>query len=175
MNKSLIAGAAFLAGAALAVPLTAWSAGEPEPPAAGTAVPAPPGWNHQHGPRGQMWMKRMAEMTPQQRCERHLARRAARAAYVTSLLKLTAEQRPLYEKMRGAMQEAADKQHQLCASLKPRDERGQETVLDRVNRREQFLTARLQAVQSTKPALQALYQSLTPEQKAIIDHPRRRP
>ena len=115
----------------------------------------------------------MAEMSPQQRCEHRLARRAAHAAYIASLLNLTPEQRPLYEKLRTAMQEAADKQHQLCASLKPQDGDNKETVLDRLQHREQFLAARLQAIQSTRPALQALYQALTPEQKAIIDHPKR--
>ncbi|HEV2334405.1 MAG TPA: Spy/CpxP family protein refolding chaperone, partial [Stellaceae bacterium] len=72
------------------------------------------------------------------------------------------------------MQAAADKQRQLCASLKPGGERSQETILDRVNRREQFLSARLQALKDTRPALELLYQALTPEQKATIDHPFRR-
>jgi hypothetical protein len=176
VNKSLIAGAILMLGAAVAVPAVAWSAGEPQSPAPGEAVPPPPAAGEHPGARGPAWMHghmrmhRTADISPQQRCERRLAHRAARAAYIASLLKLTPEQRPLYEKLRGAMQEAADKQHQFCASLKPRD---QETLLDRIDRREQFLTARLQAMQSTKPALQALYQALTPEQKAIIDHPRR--
>lgn len=176
MKKSLIAGAILVLGTAIAMPVVAWSADEPQPPAPGATVPPPPaGGSHPgaRGPwemRGQMWMHRWTEMSPQQRCERRLARRAAQVAYVASLLQLTPQQRPLFEKLRGAMQEVADKQHQLCAGLKPR---GQETVLDRVNRRERFLTAQLQAMQSTKPALQALYQSLTPEQKAIIDHPMR--
>jgi hypothetical protein len=43
-----------------------------------------------------------------------------------------------------------------------------------MDREQQFLSARLDAVQSGKPALQALYQALTPEQKAIFDHPFRR-
>jgi hypothetical protein len=77
----------------------------------------------------------------------------------------------LWDNLRGLMQAAADRQHQLCATLKPAGERGQETVLDRVTRREQFLSARLQAIQQTRPALEQLYQALTPEQKAIIDHP----
>ena len=54
------------------------------------------------------------------------------------------------------------------------DQRGQETILDRMNRREQFLSAHLQALQQAKPALDALYQSLSPDQKAIINHPFRR-
>ena len=44
-------------------------------------------------------------------------------------------------------------------------------MLDRMGRREQFLSARLQALQQARPALEALYNSLTPDQKAIIDHP----
>jgi hypothetical protein len=134
-----------------------------------------------HGAMGQHhgWMRgmmhrmmhRMMQLSPQQRCEERLARRAGMIAYTVAKLKLTPEQRPLWDKLQGLMQAAADKQHQLCASLKPAGERGQETVLDRVNRREQFLTARLQAVQQTRPALEQLYQALTPEQKAIIDHP----
>jgi hypothetical protein len=45
------------------------------------------------------------------------------------------------------------------------------TLLDRINRQEQVLTARLQALQQVKPPLEQLYQALTPEQKAIADHP----
>jgi hypothetical protein len=47
----------------------------------------------------------------------------------------------------------------------------QGTILDRMGRREQFLSARLQSLQQTRPALETLYNSLTPDQKAIIDHP----
>ena len=59
---------------------------------------------------------------------------------------------------------------QLCATLQS----GPGTALDRLNRREQFLTAHLQAVQQVKPAMEQLYRSLTPEQKAVIDNPPRR-
>ena len=125
---------------------------------------------HHHG-----WMHRMMhrtmELSPPQRCEERLARRAGMIAYTVAKLKLTPEQRPLWDKLQGLMQAAGDKQHQLCVSLKQAGERSQETVLDRANRREQFLTAKLQAVQQTRPALEQLYQALTPEQKAIIDHP----
>jgi hypothetical protein len=55
--------------------------------------------------------------------------------------------------------------------LKPPSERGQEPILDRVSRREQFVTARLQGLHEVRPALEQLYQALTAEQKAIIDHP----
>jgi hypothetical protein len=54
------------------------------------------------------------------------------------------------------------------------EQRGEETILDRVSRRQQFLSARLQALQQAQPALEALYQSLSSDQKAVINHPFRR-
>ena len=189
MNRSMIAGAALVAGIAIAAPMLAWSASEAEPRLA-QAAPAQQGMpgmdgmqgmmggmrDHEgamghHGGMREMMMHRMMQLPPRQRCEERLARRAGRIAYTAAKLNLTPEQRPLWDKLQGLTQAAADRQRQLCASLKPLGERAQETILDRVNRREQFLTARLQAVQQTRPALEQLYQALTPEQKAIIDHP----
>ena len=193
MNKSMVAGAALVAGIAIASPMLAWSAPEGEPRVA-QAGPDRPGEGHGMGlghgmgqgreMGGGSWERedrgmaghggrhhRMMQLSPQQRCEERLARRAGMIAYTVAKLKLTPEQRPLWDKLRGQMQAAGERQLQLCASLKPEGERGQETVLDRVNRREQFLSARLQAIQQTRPALEQLYQALTPDQKATIDHP----
>jgi hypothetical protein len=194
MNRKMVAGAALVAGVAIASPMLAWSASDSEPrlaqagpeqPGMGPGMGMRPGmgmgggaWDredrgamgHHHG-----WMQRMMhpmmQLSPQQRCEERLARRAGMIAYTVAKLNLTPEQRPLWDKLQGLMQAAGDRQRQLCASLKPVGERGQETVLDRVTRREQFLSARLQAIQQTRPALEQLYQALTPEQKAIIDQP----
>jgi hypothetical protein len=199
MNRRTVAGAALVAGMAIASPMLAWSASDTEPRLA-QAGPEQPGmgrgmgqgmgmgpggggmgggsWDredrgamgHHHG-----WMQRtmhpMMQLSPQQRCEERLARRAGMIAYTVAKLNLTPEQRPLWDKLQGLMQAAGDQQRQLCASLKPAGERDRETVLDRAARREQFLSARLQAIQQTRPALEQLYQALTPEQKAIIDHP----
>ena len=108
---------------------------------------------------------------PQQRCIDRLAWRAARRAYVEAELNLTADQRPLWDKVQSTAESGQQKERQLCQSLKPGEE---STVLDRMDRAQQFLSARLDALQSAKPAIQALYQALTPEQKAIMDHPFRR-
>jgi FixJ family two-component response regulator len=51
---------------------------------------------------------------------------------------------------------------------------GDTTMLDRLDRMQQFLSTRLEASQAAKPAVEALYQALTPEQRAIFDHPFRR-
>jgi hypothetical protein len=191
MNRSFIAAAAVAAGIAIAAPL-AWSADDlPQTAEATPGQPGMMGGMHEHegmmggmrehegmmghpGWMRQMMMHRMMQLEPRQRCEERLAQRAGRIAYVVAKLNLTAEQRPLWDKLQGLQQASADRERQLCASLKPRDQRGQETILDRVSRREQFLTARLQGLQQTRPALEQLYQALTPEQKAIVDHPFRR-
>ena len=182
MNRSLVAGAALVAGIAITTPMLAWSAADSEPRVAqaAPAQPSMPGMGGMRDHDGAMghpgWMRgmmmhRMMQLAPRQRCEERLARRAGMMAYTAAKLNLTPEQRPLWDKLQSTVQAAADSQRQLCASLKPAAERGQETILDRVNRREQFLSARLQGVQQTRPALEQLYQALTPEQKAIIDHP----
>jgi hypothetical protein len=190
MKKSMVAGAALIAGIAIAAPMLAWSAADSEPqlaqsgpeqrgmsPGMGSGPAGGFAERDERGPMGEHhgWMRgmmhRMMQLSPQQRCEERLARRAGIIAYTVAKLNLTPQQRPLWDALQAQIQAAGDRQRQLCASLKPFGERGQETLLDRLNRREQFLTARLQAVQQTRPALEQLYMVLTPEQKAIVDHP----
>ena len=92
-------------------------------------------------------------------------------AYTEAKLDLTPEQRPLWDKVQSAAQAEEQKERQLCASLKPGTTT---TLLDRLDRMQQFLSARLEGLQAAKPSVQALYQALTPEQRAILDHPFRR-
>lgn len=112
-----------------------------------------------------MWMMRW---NPQQRCIDRLAWRAARAAYVEAKLGLTPQQQPLWDKVQSVGHAEQQKERRLCLQLKPG---AQATLLDRMDRAEQFLSTRLDALHQAKPAVQALYQSLTPEQQAIINHP----
>jgi hypothetical protein len=130
----------------------------------GQAGPMMGGW------RGRM-MHRMANRNPQERCEERLAWRAAMRAYTEAKLDLTPEQRPLWDKVQTIAQSEQQKERQLCTGLKPGSET---TVLDRFDRMQQFLSTRLEALQAAKPAVQALYQALTPEQRSIFDHPFRR-
>jgi len=198
VNRTLLAGV-IVATAALAMPVLAQPAGNPTtPPAeaapsaapgAGSGVPATPqpqaaeqgrdgGWMHHRGGWGmagqpmlrQMMMRRiwMGRGDPQQRCIDRLAWRAARAAFVETKLDLTAQQQPLWDKVQGIAHAEQQKERQLCAQLK----RGPElTVLDRLDRAQQFLSTRLDALQQAKPAVEAFYQALTPAQQAIFNHP----
>jgi hypothetical protein len=184
MNRSMITGIALAAGVAIAAPALVSAAAEQSQLAQAES--------EQHGMagmRGMMgghegmgamghhgWMhEMMGRRSPRERCEERLAHRAGIIAYTVSKLNLTAEQKPLWDKLNGAVQSAADKERQLCANLPAQaGPQAQATILDRMSRREQFLSARLQGLQQARPALEALYQALTPEQKAIIDHPFRR-
>lgn len=120
-----------------------------------------------HGWRGMM-MHRMMHRNPEERCEERLAWRAAMRAYTEAKLDLTPEQRQLWDRIQSIAQTEQQKERQLCVALKPRDET---TMLDRLDRMQQFLSTRLEALQAAKPAVQALYQALSPEQRAIFDHP----
>ena len=185
MRRTLLA-AALAATAAIAVPVFAQSAGNTDSQT-NQAAPATEqgggdqgdgsqwtrgrgGWGMRGWPmmRRGMWRGAAMRGNPQERCTDRLAWRAARRAYVEAKLNLTTEQRPLWDKLQSTAQAAQQKERQLCQLLKPGE---QSTVLDRMDRAQQFLSARLDAVQSAKPALQALYQALTPEQRAVIDHP----
>jgi hypothetical protein len=190
MNKSMIAGIALATGVAIAAPTLVSFAAEDQPQIAQTepdqhGMGGMGGLMGEHGFRGHEgregmehhgWMREMmTRRSPQQRCEERLARRAGIIAYTVSKLNLTAEQKPLWDKLNGIVQSSADKERQLCASLPNQaGPQAQGTILDRTSRREQFLSVRLQALQQARPALEALYQSLSPEQKTTIDHPFRR-
>jgi hypothetical protein len=171
MNKSTLAGAAMIAVAAVAVPVVAWSQNPAPPPAAGQGGPG----GSEHGDMHHGWGRWAKDVSPQQGCIDRIARRAGFVASIGFKLNLTPDQKPLWDKVVTATQTAQDNQRKLCASLPASaDDRGKETLIDRMNHRQQMLQAQLQALQQTEPAVQALYEKLTPEQKAIVDHTFRR-
>jgi LTXXQ motif family protein len=189
--KRILLAAMLATTTAIAVPITARSAPDADTQQAQAAPSAPadeqsgeehrgggPGhWMRgEGGPgvrgwRGMMMRRMMMHRNPQERCDERLAWRAAMRAYTEAKLDLTSEQRSLWDRVESIAQTEQQKERQLCSSLKPRDET---TVLDRLDRMQQFLSTRLEALQAAKPAVQALYQALTPEQRAIFDHPFRR-
>src|SRR5205807_9399161 len=161
MNRSMIAGIALAAGVAIAAPALVSSAAEDQSQLA-QAEPEQHGMPGLGGMRGMMGGREgmgaighhggmhemMMRRSPRERCEERLAHRAGIIAYTVSKLNLTAEQKPLWDKLNGVVQSAADKERQLCANLPTQaGQQGQATILDRMSRREQFLSARLQGVQ----------------------------
>jgi hypothetical protein len=178
VKRTLLATALAATVAIAAVPLLARSAEDGDlqyaqagPMSADSGDHGMPG-RDRPGMGGWPMMRRMmAQRDPQERCTDRLAWRAAMRAYAEAKLNLTPEQRPLWDRVQSAAQAEEQKERLLCASRKP----GAETTLpDRMDRMQQFLSMRLEAVQSAKPAVQALYQALTPEQRTILDRPFRR-
>jgi len=192
MKKSIVAGAALLAGFAIIAPDLGWSAADVaqvgQSETVGQGMPGMMG-----GPRGERddmgnmrrfrgmrermmpgVMHGMMHSSPQQRCEERVAQQAAMIAYTATKLKLTAEQKPLWDKLDATLTAAREKEQQRCDALMPRSERQRASVLDRLDRAEQRLSARLDTLHQVRPALQQLYQGLTPEQKATIDQSLRR-
>lgn len=104
----------------------------------------------------------------QDRCAEHYARRAGRLAYLEARLNLTEQQKAAWSKWRQIRLDTAEKRRSACLQHQPnRDEHP--TALDREARVEKFLSDRLQTLQASRPALQALYDSLSPEQKVVFD------
>ena len=181
MKRTLVA-IALATATATAVPILARSADDP-----GTSdtlyAQAAPSMGDQRGDEGdrgdrgpgrwpmmrRMMMHRMMmRRDPQEWCLDRLAHRAARYAYMEVKLNLTAEQQPLWDKVQSAAHTEEQQERQLCTALKPGAE---PTVLERMDRMQQLLQARLNGLQAGKPAVQALYQALTPEQQAILNRP----
>ena len=181
MDKTTLAGAAMIAVAVVTMPaVMAWSQSTPSAPAAGDERGAATGdrmggqMMRMHGDgAGRMMMHR--NESPQQACVDRIARRAGFVASIGVKLNLTADQKPLWDKLVTATQTAQVDQRKLCDALPTsRDSDDKLTVIDRMHHREQMMQTRLKGLQQVEPAVQALYQSLTPEQKAVLDHPFRR-
>jgi hypothetical protein len=118
------------------------------------------------------WGRWARNKSPQQACVDRIARRAGFVASIGFKLNLTPDQKPLWDKLVTATQSSEDAQRKLCDALPAsKDDFGKLTVMDRMKHHEQVLQAQLQGLQQTEPAAQALYDKLTPEQKAIVDHP----
>ena len=180
MKRTLVA--ALAAAAATAVPILARSADDPGTSdtlyaQAGPPMDEPRGaegdrddqWGGRWPMMRRMMMHRMMmRRDPQEWCLDRLAHRAARYAYMEVKLNLTAEQQPLWDKVQSAAHNEEQQERQLCTALKPGAE---PTVLERMDRMQQLLQARLNGLQAGKPAVQALYQALTPEQQAILNRP----
>jgi hypothetical protein len=108
-------------------------------------------------------------LLPKERYLDHVAHLAGLVAYIEVRLDLTPEQRPLSDKLKDSAQAGIEKHRQVCDSVFAEDH--PPTVLDRQARAEQFLAAQLALLQSTRPALEALYKALGPEQRALLDRP----
>jgi len=112
----------------------------------------------------------MREFSPKSFCEERVARRIGTRAYLKARLDLKPEQMSAWDAFQKAADEASAKEKAKCASL-PTEMKDPPKLIDRLNRREEMMKARLESLQAVKPTLLALYDKLSPEQKAVLDRP----
>jgi hypothetical protein len=115
-------------------------------------------------------MEHRERMTPEQICRERFARLSGHLAYLGAELDLNAQQQPLWDVYQRAMLDAAGKGRQVCVEnmMSPGSNL---TALERRDRFQKMLEARLEFLRSTRQPLEALYQSLSPEQRRLVDRP----
>jgi hypothetical protein len=100
-------------------------------------------------------------------CDELPAREAGRFAYLEARLKLSPNEQSAFDAWRNVALAAANTEGANCVTNAAPDHRP--TLVDREVRHEKMLKVRLAALDAELPALQALYNVLTPDQKAVLD------
>jgi hypothetical protein len=108
--------------------------------------------------------------SPKAFCEERVARRIGNRAYLKAKLDIKADQMSAWDAYQKAADAQTAKDKTKCASL-PAEMKEPPTFADRMNKREEFMKSRLESMEAVKPTLLALYDKLTPEQKAVFDRP----
>ena len=107
----------------------------------------------------------MMEPRREQICKDLYARKAGELAFLEAKLSLKANQTPLFARWKQASLDVA-KQHETdCATHRPEARDHRLTVVDRLTLEEDLLKRRLADIQAERPALTALYSTLSPAQK----------
>jgi hypothetical protein len=138
----------------------------PPPPAAAGGGAHPPGPPAAAGGPERM----VREFSPKAFCEERVARRIGHRAYLKAKLDLKPDQMSAWDAFQKAADEASAKEKARCASM-PTEMKEPPTLIQRLDRQETMMKARLESMQLVKPALTALYDKLSPEQKAVLDRP----
>ena len=99
-----------------------------------------------------------------QMCEDGYAREAGALAYLDAKLELTAAQKPAFERWKQARLDIAKRRADTCATMeRPRAERP--GMVERMAMREEMLKRQLADIATERPALEAFYKTLSPEQQ----------
>lgn len=86
-------------------------------------------------------------------------------------LNLTEAQKPLFAAFRQGRLTGARAAKASCTALIPQAGATRPSLPDREARMEQMLSQRLETLRANRPTTQALYDSLNPAQKSVIDAP----
>ena len=155
---------AMAAGLALAAPAMALDS-EPafELAQAAPGAPATP-------PAATPETRQRPAMNPQAMCLDRLARRIGNRTYLKIKLDLKADQMAAWDAFARAA-EAADARETAACNALPSELKDRPTMIDRMAMQETFMKTRLARIESVKPSMTALYNTLSPEQKTVLDGP----
>jgi LTXXQ motif family protein len=103
-------------------------------------------------------------------CIEHFARSAGKMAYLEAKLQLTPDQHPQWDKWRQAVATGAEKERADCLANLPAAGVSP-TALDRDSHLEKMMVVKVETLQAARPALEALYQALTADQRLVFDRP----
>jgi len=147
----------------------------PSAPEGGSSVTAAhrfgPGFHHSGGQDGRHhFMTHFKGIAPEQACKERFAREAGFLAYLGAKLDLNPQQQPLWDTYNKAMLDAAAKHRQTCLDNSITGD-PHLTALERRDRLQKLLQDRVNGLLTTRPSLEALYQSLSQEQKRLVDQP----
>jgi len=127
------------------------------PAADETAVPPPEG--------GEAMRPRLAQF-----CKTMYAHKVGEMAFLEAKLSLTPAQTPLFARWKQVSLDTARQRQEKCLDRPAHMAGKRPTLPDRLAMEEKMLKTRLTNLEAERPALTALYASLTPEQQAELGH-----
>jgi hypothetical protein len=114
---------------------------------------------------------RRAAFNPKAFCLDRIARRAGNRTYVKIRLDLKPEQMTAWNAFAKASDDADVKDTARCNAL-PTEMKERPNYVDRLTLEETAMKARVERIEAVKPSLLAMYNTLSPEQKTVLDRPR---
>ena len=112
-----------------------------------------------------------AAFNPKSFCLDRVARRAGNRTYLKIKLDLKPEQMTAWDAFAKASDAADVKDTARCNAL-PTEMKERPTYVERLSMEETYMKARVERIEAVKPSLTGLYNTLSPEQKAVLDRPR---
>lgn len=115
--------------------------------------------------------ERRAAFNPKTFCLDRVARRAGNRTYLKIKLDLKPEQMTAWNNFAKASDDADVKDTARCNAL-PTEMKERPNYVQQLTMEETYMKARVERIEAVKPTLVALYDTLSPEQKAMLDRPR---
>ncbi len=165
----LVAPAILAAGLFMTGPVAAFNGpeGSTELAQAPPAPPPPPAAGpERRGPRAER-----PAFNPKAMCLNQIARRAGNRTYIKVRLELKPEQMTAWDAFAKASDDADVKDTARCNAL-PTEVKDRPNYVDRLTLEENMMKARVERIDAVKPSLTAFYNTLSTDQKAVLDRPR---